>query len=285
MKNAKAVTIILVVAIGVILVGGLFGHAMMMMGDSDPRYFCGTLSNNWSDGDSWWTEATCSGSHGVPDADDPATILTNKTVNVDTTTAVCRNLTVESGATVNVATGKKLTLTPTSGTLTSTITGTIYLQGAASELFADVNDHTIVGTGAIVGQNDTAAIRVASNKTLTLGSTATVRGRLKILTDPPAGGGTTKFVNLGTVNADAAGGTLSVEPFEVDDDSAAQWKVTTTGAKLLWDTYAASLHGNFVVSGGELEVADQLGTFGTLTMTEGRIHVTTVGSAEFNDSP
>ncbi|MCH7701050.1 MAG: hypothetical protein IID37_05130 [Planctomycetes bacterium] len=130
----------------------------------ETKYFCADTDNTWSgsSGQNWRTFGggqDCDDGTRVdaPTEADRAVIVGGKTCNVDVTTAAADSLNVESGATLNIQGGKKLTLDDDAGSKT-TIAGTLNLQGASSELAFTTNDQTIDGGGKIVGQDNAAKI-------------------------------------------------------------------------------------------------------------------------------
>jgi len=200
-------------------------------------------SGNWTDGGN----RSCG--HEPTNAD-LAVIQSGNTCAMDDAAGEADSLTVESTATLNIQASKKLTLR--SSTTNSTITGTVNLQGSASELAFIDNDQTIDGAGKIVGQHNAAKITVTSGETLT--SETTIEGKLKI-TDATNTGA---FRNHGTVHANAAG-TLEISTNTISDNAGADWRLSGSASAtlLLNQTYTVvpTLFGEFTLSdNGTLDV-------------------------------
>ncbi|MCH7703004.1 MAG: hypothetical protein IID37_15080 [Planctomycetes bacterium] len=269
----KRSNVILIAMLGLVLVVGPAQGA--------DRYFCASgASGDWDDGLgglNWDSNAACTdGNPGVPTAADRAIIQSGKTCNVDVTTAAADSLNVESGATLNIQAGKKLTIDDTAGSST-TIAGTLNLQGASSELAFIDNSQTIDGAGKIVGQHNAAKITVALSTTLT--SDSTIEGNLQIT-------GLGDFVNTGTVQASVAG-ILAITAKSIEDDSTALWKISGSSGAILKinvsDPTSAVLDGDFeIFDDGKLEVdSEGFTTTGTLDWRGGKIDVAIGSSVEF----
>ncbi|MCH7719811.1 MAG: hypothetical protein IH988_02305 [Planctomycetes bacterium] len=235
-------------------------------------YFC-IDNGSWDDSASWSDSidgnGDCNGSTGLPTVNDHVIILSGLTCEADGFGQNCGDLQVEADAVVNISGNHDLQIRPPSGDLTSTITGTIYVKDDGSSLSVNNNDHTFDGTGKIVGENSGAEIGLGGNVELT--SQITIEGALAIQ-EPNFFDAT--FINQGTVNANASG-TLAIIVEDLQDSSAAVWKVTASGAVLKFDieaTVADVLSGDFEVSNGTLDIdGPGFETSGTLTFTGGTI--------------
>jgi len=226
------------------------------------RYFCATNSNSWSDGYSWWTNSNCTGSNGVPTEADKAVVNSGVTCNVDISNAVADYLEVQSTATLTIQAGsagniRKLTLDGEDQGATSTIAGTLNLDGQYSQFIFTTTSPTLSGSGKIVGKHNNATLDFAG---LDLISNITVEGNLTIqATDDDD-----VFKNQGTVNANRNGRIL-FQNCAIDDVAAALWKVSadTTAqgtAKLQFNHQypsnqaGALLDGEFSITSGILRV-------------------------------
>jgi hypothetical protein len=201
------------------------------------------------------------------------------------TSARACNLTVGSGETRSICTGSLVTdcvdvaatgrieicggyaliLTGSGGNNVSTINGSIELEGAGTGAVLGIitNDHTLAGSGQIIGEDPDATIQISSGLTLT--STTTIEGALQIIT------GT--FMNNGTVEANGPnpGGVLDINPDVLGGSG--NWKVTHSNATLRFTTGSTSLTGDFLVSAGTLDILDDVETTGDLTFSGGQIYV------------
>jgi hypothetical protein len=173
---------------------------------------------------------------------------------------------------VNVTSTGTIIITPT-GTLclggggksTSTIDGEIRLSGTLKI----TADHTLVGSGSVDGQANSAAIEVTGGKTLT--STTTIEGNLQI-TEPSGGAASTTFVNGsgGVVRANNASGTLEINVDSLGV-SAGDWECSASSGslKLNYGISAGTHSGDVTVSDGTLDVDESFTTTGDLTLSEG----------------
>ena len=194
------------------------------------------------------------------------------------TTALADSVNVESGATLNIQAGQKLTLDDTAGSNT-TIAGTLYLQGSGSELAFTINDQTIDGAGKIVGQHNSALITITQLETLT--NETTIEGQLTITDESITG----TFVNSGTVHANVAG-TLLISTDSFDDDTGALWKVSDSSSAILKIDASgtkAVLEGSFeIFDDGKLVVGSPgFETTGSLVWKGGTIDVASSSLADF----
>ncbi len=139
---------------------------------------------------------------------------------------------------------------------TSTVNGCIILEGAGSTLSFTTNNHTVVGSGVIDGQDASAVISIAAGITVTSSlNTVGITGHLEIT-------GSGSFVNQGKVYADTASGTLTISVAGVDDTDNGgtvsstnfRWGVNASGAVLLFSVEPAAMEGDFYVHNGTLQV-------------------------------
>jgi len=160
---------------------------------------------------------------------------------------------------------------------TSTVAGWVLLTDQAATLgFAAT--HIVGGGGEIRGLKDTAQITITSGAILS--STTTITGHLEIT-------GEGNFNNQGTVDADATG-TLAIKVGGTVDDSDGddRWRVSTSGATLLFDSAIgtlASMEGEFIVSAGVIYIDEALTTTGRLDLSGGVVDVgqnTTMGDQD-----
>jgi len=270
--HLKWVCVIAVVAVTVFAMG-----IPAVQAETLTKVFC-VDDGSWEDDENWRLD-DCEGDSTIqPDDDDHAIIDTNITCELNESGEGCGDLTVRSGATLNINDGKTLQITGDSGTTSSTITGTLNLTAANSKLNVTDNDHTFTGTGTIVGQHADAQIDLGGNVTLT--NETTIAGILRI--ERTLVGGDT-FRNDGTVNANASG-ILVINASTVADGSNGEWTVTASGATLRFDpdgSTQATLVGAFTVSAGVLDIDPPgLTTTGALTFTGGTIDCADLGSEE-----
>ncbi len=195
-------------------------------------------------------------------------------------TTLDRDRTVEC---VEIAYGCKLDLNGYTLTLggngggTSTIHGTLVLSGPNSHLRIKSNDHTMTGSGYLVGEHNWAVIddHPAFPGDLIIASGFTVAGAMQIDLD---------LVNNGRVLADdgttdtgsrntllLSSGTITGSGvWEVDKSIGAYTAFLEFGSGV---TSATGLTGDFVVSDGTLYIDDVVSTSGGLCFTGGKIDV------------
>lgn len=247
---------------------------LILMGSAAQAQPCNfnVSSGNWTDGGNW----SCG---HEPTFADQAVILSGNTCTMDDAAGEADSLTVESTATLNIATGNTLSLN--SSTTNSTITGTVNLQGSGAELAFIDNSQTIDGAGKIVGQHNLAEISITAGEELT--SDTTIEGKLTIVGDG-------KFVNFGTVHANVSG-ILRIACDDFDDDSGGVWKISTTPSAVLEieiiDTGIPLLEGDWTIeNNGTLDV-DSFGfqTSGSLSWKGGTIDVADGCIADFGQRP
>ncbi len=223
------------------------------------QYFTGTQNNEWTNDNNW--ESACSGgSPGAePGASDDVVICASAVAHVTTTTAVARTVTVQSGARIDIRPGSgdaSLTLGSASDPLTSTLTGTGRIElltpttsGIAILAFTSASNHTLDGGGSVRGRDNNAEIRIATSKTLT--NSAMIEGKLKI-THTTSWEGT--FANEADVGASESG-TLLVQPYILNDTSAAAWGVIANNSVLRFGS------GINTIADGSLEGDFEIGNF------------------------
>ncbi|MCH7700544.1 MAG: hypothetical protein IID37_02540 [Planctomycetes bacterium] len=237
-------------------------------GVAQDRYFCASVDNDWHDGDNWWTNENCSGDNGVPDSDDHAIIKANLTANLSGS-ATISSMDILSGATVNIG-NHSLNLNASGDFIESEIVGTLNLDNAGSLLHIVTNDHTVKGSGSIVGQASGARISMGGNRTLK--NQTTIEGVLDITEIIAAFD--SFFTNEGTVDANGSG-TLSITVDTVTDAASGLWTVSASGGTLQFapnDTSPSAMEGDFTVSAGTLDIdTPGIDTSGTLTFTGGTI--------------
>ncbi len=191
-----------------------------------------------------------------------------------------RDKTVEC---VEIAYGCKLDLAGYTLTLggngggTSTIHGTLVLSQSTSKLRIKSNDHTMTGSGYLIGEHNSATIddHPVYPGDLIVASGFTVAGAMQIDLD---------LVNNGRVLADdgttdedtrdtllIASGTITGSGvWEVDKLLGAYTAFLQFGSGV---TSATGLTGNFAVSDGTLDIGQNVCTTGDLTFTGGTIEV------------
>ena len=203
----------------------------------------GSVTSGWQTPGNWDLD---NGSY--PQSGDIA-IIPNVATNdpvIDVRDEVVTELRIQRGGLLTI-TGKKLTL---DGAVTHDINGDLVLSNSSSKLEFSTNDGTVDGGGAIIGQDNSAEIRIADNKTLT--NEMVIRGKLTILD----AGSTGTFLNgsTGTVNADAAGVLELDNSLSLQDECGADWKATHASATLLFEATSdfvysdPNLRGDFVLS-------------------------------------
>ncbi len=221
--------------------------------------------------------------------DSGGTVTSNANTLTVSSGAVTLNgtLNVSSSGVVDVATGT--TLTYNSGA-SLTIDGELRMSTSSSVLkFAA--DYPSSGSGMIRGQDDSAKIQIAADKTLTSG--LTVEGRMEIEGLAPGGAETNygAFVNNGTVKANAAGVFRLVTNLRIVSGSGA-WELgsstSTDNPILRFDTQATGLTGTFLINdqGSLLDINQNVTTNVDITYNNGGINTQTNSvSFTFGDNP
>jgi len=235
-------------------------------------------SGTWSE--PAWVQPDCAGLVHIqfPDNDDHAVICEGVTCTLDVDPEV-KTITLQEGATLNIGSGRQLTLNDPDGTSTIGTDAVINLDGTITiELGVAQVDHTFAGDGEIVGDDSGARIEIDSSQKLI--NEITIRGIMEIarINDP----GTGEFENRGTVHADRSG-TLKLSVWIISDVSPGggvtpQWKVTNSGARLEMAAScdnpgfcSSGLIGDFLVSRGKLKVTSTFATEGVLTQQLGGV--------------
>ncbi|MEE9231226.1 MAG: hypothetical protein V3U86_11015 [Acidobacteriota bacterium] len=175
----------------------------------------------------WHTAANWSG-NAVPAAGDIVTVDPEASLNYKGDPV----LSGSNGAAGDLRIGSGFTLTVTGVTLSldldviHDIDGDLFLSNSSSKLEFKTNHATVDGDGAIIGQDNSAEIRIADDKTLT--NEMVIRGKMIILDADSSG----NFVNgsTGQVLANVAG-TLRLQ--DLDLSGAGAWKAETNGSAIL----------------------------------------------------
>jgi hypothetical protein len=201
----------------------------------------------------------------------------NDTLTIDTdrsTDCVC----VHRGGTLNIAPGVTLTVSGAGGNTTSTIDGTINLQGSESELAFTENHHELTGSGQIVGEHNDAEITTAG---VTLTSAITIEGALTMQaasTRSQLAGA--DFVNNGLVEANRANETLTIYNGTVQGSCDGEFKVATSNAALWFrsavgDIDETNMGCTFTQSAGTFDIDINIDTrgpcSGTFDVTHGSL--------------
>jgi hypothetical protein len=255
------------------------------------RYFRGTTNQNWSNANNWSATSCSSGNNdGVPGDSDNAIICDGVTCNLDTddkvgvleiqgagvlnTGTYNLELSLAGGlqlsdalAELNVGAGGLILCSEDSTTTKHNIDGDVYLTSSTSVLQFSTDDAEITGDGAIVGQDDSAQIDIAT-ATKTLTSNVAIEGKLQI-------GGSGIFTNQGTVDANASGTLLVSVATANSSDQDGRWRSSNGDAQLELSAGSySSMAGGFTITAGEIVVTDvALTTTGRLQMTGGLLDV------------
>lgn len=195
-------------------------------------------------------------------------VKTGQQLNISSdTTANCIH--VEAGGYLYIA-GAKLTLTGRGNHTTSIVDGCVVLAGSNSVLQIKKRDHTLSGTGFLIGQHNSALINDHPSNPggLTIASGFTIEGALKtrlnlvnngkVLANDPTAGADRLTIDTGTITGSGT------------------FEVNTAGAFLQFSSgiTANGLSGPFTVSNGTLDIRDDdVKTTGDLTQTSGKIDV------------
>ncbi len=147
----------------------------------------GAASGSWNVAANWTDDV-------VPVAGDKAIILTGKTADVDTANDICGQLDIQGTGRVVIKISSKLTIDGNGTALTSMIavSAKLILETSTSVLEIKDDNHTMSGSGKIIGQDNEAVITDAASEKLTIDTDLTVQGALKITLD---------MENNGTVRA------------------------------------------------------------------------------------
>jgi hypothetical protein len=182
-------------------------------------------------------------------------------------------VTVAVGVKLKIKSGGTLILTGGNNDNVSTINGDLKLEANDSILRITANDHTLAGTGSVIGEDDDAVIQIGAASeanSLTLTSTTNITGGLEIAPNGMATG-TMTFVNNGVVDANKSDNPLAICTDVVAGNG--DWKVTSADAELRFWSGSTSLTGDFTVSSGTLKIYDTAETTGQLYFTHGTIEV------------
>jgi hypothetical protein len=257
----RLLNIVLTVALATFIVDGALADTQFQQSDTEGgAYYPWDNSNNWN--------------NGIPAAGVKAIIPDGLTATVDSASDVCGYVDIDGTGQVQILASSKLTFDGDGSDRESTIeaNGRVYLKASTSELAVIDDNHTISGAGAVVGEDNSATISIATSQSLTNNlCTLGIVGHLQI-------NGAGNFTNQGIVNANASG-TLSVAVTGALDDTAGsnRWKATASGAKLNFDSAigsigGGSLAGEFVISGAsdaEIEVNEPITNSHRLNMSNG----------------
>lgn len=176
---------------------------------------------------------------------------------------------VEAGGYLYIASAT-LTLTGQGNHTTSIVDGCVVLTGSNSVLRIKKRDHTISGTGFLIGQHNSALIEGHPSNPggLTVAAGFTIEGALKIALD---------LINNGKVRANdptAGSDTLTIDSGTITGTGT--FEVNTAGASLEFDATgvtATGLAADFSVSAGALDIDTNVTTTGDLAFTGGKIDV------------
>lgn len=255
---------------------------------SEPHYACTT--GDWDGVSVWKGNSGCTGDYiDEPDALDPVTILSGKTVAVNVAVAECRSIDVESTATLNIETGNELQVNTDEGELTSSVNGTVYLKGDDSRFqFLGGWDHTLDGSGEVIGEHEGAVFEMEEAVGFDFTTEITIRGKLEVGFIDHAGFQVFTFTNTGTWHADTDGTFLITVGSALSDNPSALYKVSTNALAVMeprGHSGNAALEGSFEVHAGQLKCIASLTTTGKLTQTGGTIFVTRPSRVVFSETP
>jgi hypothetical protein len=211
----------------------------------------------------------------VPNEGDTATIQNTHNVNVSDAQGIMV-LTVASGGELAIDNTGVLNFNG-SGTPSLTINQTDGVK-VTGELKVS-KSMSILGSGSLQGQANTASIGIAPDNTtavtLTL-SAATAHGRM-VIQQSGSGSAAVNFVNQGFVRADAAGNIELHSSLDSVTDSATadgcqtpRWIVEINGsANLIFNEPVSALAGSFSIDEGILQVNEDVTTSGKLNFLSG----------------
>jgi hypothetical protein len=156
----------------------------------------------------------------LPDLDTPVVICGGKTCQVDDDDAVCCSVSVESTATLQVASGYVLGIYGESAT--SDIDGTLEITGeVALNLEGTNKEHTFTGDGEIKGTASSAKLSVDGGGDLTTNAiivATKITGAMTIDEIPNSGSGGEVVLSGGTLHANI-NGTLVVQTYTINDQA------------------------------------------------------------------
>jgi hypothetical protein len=224
--------------------------------------------------------------NGVPDPNDVATFPELEgayTVTIRNASAVADSLSVHANCTIEITHASNATKLTLSGS-SSTINGDIYLKKSNSTLAFTTSNHTLSGSGKIVGEHNSAQITVAAEADpgISLTSEITIEGALWIEGKAPTGmedvDGT--FVNNGLVHANRANETLTIYRGTIEGSCDGEFKVATSDAKLQFcsgvgDIEETNMGCTFTQSAGTFDIDVNIDTrgpcSGTFDLTHGTL--------------
>jgi hypothetical protein len=175
---------------------------------------------------------------------------------------------------LNINAGVTLTLNG-DGCATSTVDGTVNLQGARSVLRFHKTSHNLTGDGSIVGKSNTAGIDICSAITVT--SSVDVVGALQIRADNGASsGGEFKVGASGVVNADGSQTDKNLVLYDgkFSGECGGVYQVGGSGATLQFSsgitfTQAGGMFADIIGTAGTLDIDEIVSTYGHFSATEG----------------
>jgi hypothetical protein len=277
--------------------------------NAQDKYFRGTTDQDWSK-TSNWSDSSCTGTTGatLPGATDDVAICDGVTCDLDSGRTIgkvdvqgagilntgANTLTIsEAGglklsdalAVLNIGTGAVACTADSTGTK-HTIDGTLNLTDASSDLQFTTNSAEVTGSGSIVGQDDEAAISIASGKTLTNSLATTNKGIVGTLEISGDG----NFTNHGIVNANGGDLLLIDITGTLSDNASASWKATSAGSLLEFTdslddhTTSISIYGDFQISHANAEIQiDQMDNLTSAFTTTGHLDMS-AGLFDLNES-
>jgi hypothetical protein len=227
-------------------------------------------SASWDTSAYWFTEPDGAGTPNSPPSSSERAVI-QTACSLDTSKEV---ESIDVRNTLSIQDDRVLTLNNGSSS-DSTISGTVYLVDSDSELAITTNNHTISGSGSLVGQDDDALITVASSRTLT--NQTTIAGAMKI-----QGGASAIFDNDGLVVADdptSGSNTITCDTgtFRGDYTGTDQGVYKVDGGTLKFSTGVddTGMDARFIItdSGGLLDIDENISTTDEFEQYGGTINV------------
>lgn len=249
-------------------------------------------TGNWNDTDNW-------SDNTVPVAGDTAIIARDHTITVDDASRAAASVIVQDGGTLDFNTGAAATLTiddtTTAGfglkiephgevTLTEGSNGSTLIlgndgvrhviegvlrlpdDGSVLQISTDTATSTVIaGSGAIVGEDDAAAIRIKT--ALTVKMETTIEGQLRIEDISGADG---VFVNNGLVDANVSG-TITLDDLKIRGSGLFRISHASGEIEFEPDVAATQLGADFHIYNGTLDVQESVITGGHLHWVDGSI--------------
>lgn len=249
----------------------------------------------------WNTAATWSPA-GVPSATDDVVILNGHSPIVNTYTATCKSLTINQGGTINVTTGKKITVSSVSGIVVS---GTFNIDQGELVISNPNTNFTITATGQVTwnpGVNTLAGTTIFTNCTENFAPTSTLI--IKKWYNTRVGLGSVITGNFGNVTimningwrmnnslqAHQVTGTLTLTSSYVILDTTGTISNTTIGSinltnsTAILDCYNGNQTinytintGNIIITGGEMDVNYGTGSGVCSLLVNGSISLSNYG--------